>query len=50
MIRGATAGRVEYSEIQFTKPPHILRGMGLGHLSKTERALEELRKEGLSPD
>jgi lactoylglutathione lyase len=41
---------VEYSEIQFTKAPHILRGMGLGHLRKTERALEELRKKGLSPD
>jgi lactoylglutathione lyase len=41
---------VEYSEIQFTKAPHILRGMGLGHLRKTENALEELRKKGLSPD
>jgi lactoylglutathione lyase len=41
---------VEYSEIQFTKAPHILRGMGLGHLRKTEDALEELRKKGLSPD
>jgi lactoylglutathione lyase len=39
---------VEYSEIQFTKAPHILRGMGLGHLRKTERALEELRKKGLA--
>jgi lactoylglutathione lyase len=41
---------VEYSEIQFTKAPHILRGMGLGHLRKTENALEELRKKGLAPD
>jgi lactoylglutathione lyase len=41
---------VEYSEVQFTKAPHILRGMGLGHLSKTENALDELRKKGLSPD
>ena len=41
---------VEYSEIQFTKAPHILRGMGLGHLRKTESALEELRKKGLAPD
>src|ERR671920_1166271 len=32
---------VDYSEIQFTKAPHILRGMNLGHLRKTERALEE---------
>ncbi len=41
---------VEYSEIQFTKAAHILRGMGLGHLRKTENALEELRKKGLAPD
>jgi len=41
---------VEYSEIQFTKAPHILRGMGLGHLRKTENALEELRKKGLAPE
>ena len=41
---------VEYSEIQFTKAPHVLRGMGLGHLTKSENALEELRKKGLAPD
>jgi lactoylglutathione lyase len=41
---------IEYSEIQFTKAPHVLRGMGLGYLKKTENALEELRKKGLSPD
>jgi lactoylglutathione lyase len=41
---------VEYSEIQFTKAPHILRGMGLGHLRKTQNALEELRRKGLAPD
>ena len=41
---------VEYSEIQFTKAPHILRGMGLGHLRKTENALQELRNKGLAPD
>ena len=41
---------VEYSEIQFTKAPHILRGMGLGHLRKTEKAKKELRDKGLAPD
>ena len=41
---------VEYSEIKFTKAPHVLRGMGLGHLRKSEDALEELRKKGLAPD
>lgn len=41
---------VEYSEVQFTKAPHVLRGMGLDHLRKSEDALEELRKKGLAPD
>jgi lactoylglutathione lyase len=41
---------VEYSEIQFTKAPHILRGMGLGHLRKTEDALDELRKKDIAPE
>jgi lactoylglutathione lyase len=41
---------VEYSEVQFTKAPHVLEGMGLGYLKKTENALEELRKKGLAPD
>jgi lactoylglutathione lyase len=41
---------VEYSEVQFTKAPHVLRGMGLSYLKKTESALEELRRKGLAPD
>ncbi len=41
---------VEYSDVQFTKAPHILKGMGLGGLKKTEKALEELRKKGLAPE
>ena len=41
---------VQYSEVQFTKAPHVLEGMGLGHLKKTENALEELRKKDLAPD
>ena len=41
---------VEYSEVQFTKAPHILKGMGLRSLRKTEKALEELRKKGLAPE
>jgi lactoylglutathione lyase len=41
---------VQYSEIQFTKAPEVLRGMGLGHLRKTEDAMEELRKKGLAPE
>ncbi len=41
---------VEYGEIQYTKAPHVLRGMGLGDLKKTEEALDELRKKGLAPE
>ncbi len=41
---------VQYSDIQFTKAPEVLRGMGLGHLRKTEDAMEELRKKGLAPE
>jgi lactoylglutathione lyase len=41
---------VQYSEIQFTKAPEVLRGMGLGHLRKSEDAMEELRKKGLAPE
>ncbi len=41
---------VEYSEIQFTKAPSILRDMGLDGLEKSSEALEELRHKGLAPD
>jgi len=39
---------VEYRDIQFTKTPRILEGMGLGGLDKSERALDELRSKGLA--
>jgi len=38
---------VEYGEIQFSKTPGVLRGMGLEGLEKTPEALEELRRKGL---
>lgn len=41
---------VPYDDIQFTKAPHILRGMGLGALEKTPEAVEELAKKGMAPD
>ena len=41
---------VDYSEIQFTKAPEILKGMGLEDLKKSKKALEELRKKGLAPE
>jgi predicted enzyme related to lactoylglutathione lyase len=40
---------VEYSEIQFTKAPEVLRGMGLDGLEKTPEALAELRAKGIEP-
>ena len=39
---------VQYDEVQFTKPDHVLRGMGL-ELGKSESALAELEEKGLSP-
>jgi catechol 2,3-dioxygenase-like lactoylglutathione lyase family enzyme len=41
---------VDYSEIQFTKAPEILKGMGQESLKKSEKALEELRRKGLAPE
>ena len=38
-----------YVNIQFTKAEHVLRGMGLEHLRKTDKAVEELRKKGMAP-
>lgn len=38
---------VAYRDVQFTKAPEILRGMGLDGLEKTEQAREELRAKGL---
>lgn len=40
---------VGYDEIQFSKAPNVLRGMGLTHLTKTERAIEELAAKGMAP-
>ena len=39
---------VDYRDIQFTKAPGVLRGMGLAGLEKTDAALTELRDKGLS--
>jgi catechol 2,3-dioxygenase-like lactoylglutathione lyase family enzyme len=41
---------VQYDEIQFTKSPAVLRGMGLAGLGKTTSAREELRAKGLDED
>ena len=40
---------VGYDNIQFTKAPHVLRGMGLSHLAKSEKAIKELSDKGMAP-
>src|ERR1700730_6854158 len=39
---------VGYDNIQFTKAPNVLRGMGLTHLGKNEQAKKELAKKGMA--
>jgi catechol 2,3-dioxygenase-like lactoylglutathione lyase family enzyme len=40
---------VGYDNIQFTKAPYVLRGMGLSDLSKREKAIKELADKGMAP-
>ena len=40
---------VSYANVQFTKAPNVLRGMGLTHLSKNEQAVKELTEKGMAP-
>src|SRR5438270_13986020 len=39
---------VGYDNIQFTKAPNVLRGMGLMHLAKNEKAKKELAEKGMA--
>jgi lactoylglutathione lyase len=39
---------VGYDNIQFTKAPNVLRGMGLMHLAKNEKAKKELADKGMA--
>jgi catechol 2,3-dioxygenase-like lactoylglutathione lyase family enzyme len=41
---------IGYENIQFTKAPQVLRGMGLAHLGKSNSALKELAEKGMAPD
>ena len=41
---------VQYREIQFTKAPHVLRGMGIERLEKGSQAMAELREKGMAPE
>src|SRR5919108_1670785 len=38
---------VDYRDIQFTKAPRVLEGMGLEELEKSSDAIRELREKGL---
>ena len=40
---------VGYDNIQFTKAPNVLRGMGLTHLAKNAKAIKELTDKGMAP-
>jgi predicted enzyme related to lactoylglutathione lyase len=39
---------VGYENVQFTKAPNVLRGMGLDHLMKNASAKKELAKKGMT--
>lgn len=41
---------VQYSDIQYTKAPQVLRGMNLGHLGKSHKAARELAEKGMGPE
>ena len=50
-FRDPWGNRVEivgYDNIQFTKAPNVLRGMGLVHLAKNEKAKKELAEKGMA--
>jgi predicted enzyme related to lactoylglutathione lyase len=52
-FRDPWGNRVEivgYDNIQFTKAPSVLRGMGLTHLTKNENAKKELAEKGMVPE
>ena len=49
-FRDPWGNRVEivgYDNVQFTKAPNVLRGMGLTHLAKNEKAKKELAEKGM---
>lgn len=40
---------VDYQNVQFSKTPSVLRGMGLEGLRKSENAIQELTEKGMAP-
>ena len=52
-FRDPWGNRVEivgYENVQFTKAPNVLRGMGLTHLAKNANATKELAEKGMAPE
>ena len=52
-FRDPWGNRVEivgYDNIQFTKAPNVLRGMGLEHLAKNDSAKRELAEKGMAAE
>lgn len=52
-FRDPWGNRVEivgYDNIQFTKAPNVLRGMGLTHLAKNAKAKKELADKGMAAE
>lgn len=50
-FRDPWGNRIEiigYDNIQFSKAPNVLRGMGLTHLTKNENARKELAEKGMA--
>lgn len=50
-FRDPWGNRVEivgYDNVQFTKAPNVLRGMGLTHLAKNDKAKKELAQKGMA--
>ena len=41
---------VPYDDVQFTKAPHVLRGMSADGLEKTPDAIAQLAGKGMAPD
>jgi predicted enzyme related to lactoylglutathione lyase len=39
---------VDYRDVQFTKTPEVLRGMGVADPGKTESAVDELRRKDMA--
>ena len=40
---------ISYENIQFSKAPNVLRGMGLERLEKNDNAIAELTERGMAP-